>query len=168
MSKTGKDLTLKSKQDIQPIIRRKLTSDVASKVISLILDGYWLPGQQLPSERELSIQMGVGRTSLREGLKALEIMGLIEVRIGEGTFVKKKWNFFGPGLISAINSSKDKVKQLIQARQLLEVKLAGWAAERRSSDDLRQIAESVDAMEAAGKDRDLFLEADLNFHVAIA
>ena len=75
---------------LTPVDRTTLTGDVCRKLISHLVRGDWAEGDRIPSERELCEMLGVGRASLREALKALEIMGMIEVRVGDGTFVCRR------------------------------------------------------------------------------
>ena len=113
-------------------------------------------------------QLGVGRASLREALKALEIMGMIETRLGDGTYVCKRSEFLSRPLLWAITSSSETdVHELIEARRLIEAELAALAAERASSEDLRLIGIHLDKMETAHGSAAEFLEADIDFHLAI-
>jgi GntR family transcriptional regulator, transcriptional repressor for pyruvate dehydrogenase complex len=138
-------------------------------MVSHLMRGDWVEGERIPPERELCQRLGVGRASLREALKALEIMGMIETRLGEGTFVCSRSDFFARPLLWAITGSDvTDARELIEARKLIEVELAGLAAERATPDDLSRIGEKLDQMESALHDRDRFLEGDIGFHLAIA
>src|ERR1700732_5004379 len=90
---------------ITPVVRTTLTADVCKKMVGHLLRGDWKEGDQIPAERELCQQLGVGRASLREALKALEIMGRIQTRLGEGTFVCGRSEFFSRPLLGAITGS---------------------------------------------------------------
>ncbi len=127
-----------------------------------------MEGDRLPPERELCQMLGVGRASLREALKALEIMGMIETRLGDGTFVCGRSEFFSRPLLWAIaGSAPDETSQLIEARSCIEVEMAGWAAERATPDELAIIARHLTEMKSAEHQPEAFLEADLNFHLAV-
>jgi GntR family transcriptional repressor for pyruvate dehydrogenase complex len=131
--------------------------------------GHWAAGEKIPPERVLSQKLGVGRASLREALKALEIMGMIETRLGEGTFVCGRSEFFARPLLWAITGSDiSDARELVEARKLIEVELAGLAAERATQEDLGKIREMLDLMEASLDDPARFLEADVQFHLAVA
>jgi GntR family transcriptional repressor for pyruvate dehydrogenase complex len=137
-------------------------------MVSHLIRGIWREGEKIPAERELCQTLGVGRASLREALKALEIMGMIETRLGDGTYVCKRSDFFSRPLLWAIASSSDAdARELIEARTLIEVELAGLAAERATSEHLRQISEQLRNMEKAKKNLQEFVQADVNFHLAI-
>jgi GntR family transcriptional repressor for pyruvate dehydrogenase complex len=154
---------------LTPVQRTTLTGDICRKLVSHLMRGDWGEGDRIPPERELCQRLGVGRASLREALKALEIMGLIETRLGEGTYVCSRSEFFSRPLLWAITgSAKDEAHELVEARKLLETEIAGFAAERATPDDLKLIGRYLDEMEASLNDSSTFLEADLNFHLAVA
>lgn len=148
--------------------RTTLTTDICRKLIGHLMRGDWEVGDRIPAERELCQQLGVGRASLREALKALEIMGMIETRLGDGTFVCNRSEFFSRPLLWAImGSDQESVQELIEARRLMEVELAGLAAERATGEDIQRMERHIKDMEKAVNEPDAFLEADLSFHVAI-
>src|SRR2546425_3816623 len=70
-----------------PIDKTSLSEEIAGQIMSLVSSGDLMPGQKLPSERELCLRFGVGRSSLREALRCLTIVGVLETRVGEGTFL---------------------------------------------------------------------------------
>jgi GntR family transcriptional repressor for pyruvate dehydrogenase complex len=154
---------------LTPVSRTTVTADVCRKLVGHLMRGHWVAGEKIPPERILSQKLGVGRASLREALKALEIMGMIETRLGEGTFVCGRSEFFARPLLWAITGSNiSDARELVEARKLIEVELAGLAAERATADDLTKIGETLDVMEASLGDPGRFLEADVQFHLAIA
>jgi GntR family transcriptional regulator, transcriptional repressor for pyruvate dehydrogenase complex len=154
---------------ITPVVRTTLTADVCKKMVGHLLRGDWKEGDQIPAERELCQQLGVGRASLREALKALEIMGMIQTRLGEGTFVCGRSEFYSRPLLWAIAGSvKEDVTEITEARRLIETELAGLAAIRASAEDLKKIGRHLDLMEEAGHDNARFQTADIDFHLAIA
>jgi GntR family transcriptional repressor for pyruvate dehydrogenase complex len=81
-------------ESLTPVVRTTLTADICRKMVSHLIRGIWNEGEKIPAERELCQTLGVGRASLREALKALEIMGMIETRLGDGTYVCKRSDFF--------------------------------------------------------------------------
>jgi GntR family transcriptional repressor for pyruvate dehydrogenase complex len=153
---------------LTPVKRTTLTRDICQKLASHLVRGDWKEGDRVPSERDLSQRLGVGRASLREALKALEMIGMIETRLGEGTFVCKRSEFLSRPLLWAIASSfESEIDELFEARHLLEVELAGRAAERATPEDLELITLHLRAMEASLESQSAFLEADLDFHLAV-
>ena len=156
-------------QFLTPVNRTTLTGDIYRKMVAHLLRGDWSPGEQIPPERELCQQLGVGRASLREALKALEIMGMIETRLGDGTYVCERSEFLSRPLLWAITSSSEgEAQELVEARQLIEVELAGLAAERANSTDLKEIGVHLDRMESSLHDAEQFLRSDIAFHLAVA
>lgn len=154
---------------LTPVIRTTLTADICRQMVNHLIRGVWGEGEKIPAERDLCQQLGVGRASLREALKALEIMGMIETRLGDGTYVCKRSDFFSRPLLWAIASgSEADVRELVEARILIEVELAGLAAERAKPPDIRQLTELLAQMEHSRTDPQEFVQADVNFHLAMA
>src|SRR5580693_10637018 len=121
-------------ETLTPVVRTTFTADICRKMVSHLIRGIWSEGEKIPAERELCQTLGVGRASLREALKALEIMGMIETRLGDGTYVCKRSDFFARPLLWAIASSGEaEAHELSEARKLIEVELAGLAAKRATA-----------------------------------
>jgi GntR family transcriptional repressor for pyruvate dehydrogenase complex len=157
-----------SQDFLTSVTRTTLTADICRKLVGHLIRGDWQPGQRIPPERELCVKLGVGRASLREALKALEIMGMIEIRLGDGTYVCDRSEFLSRPLLWAImGSSEAGAHELVEARQLIEVELAGLAAERASGDDLKRIGGQLDRMGASLGSTEDFMQADVEFHLAI-
>ena len=157
-----------SSEALTPVVRTTLTADICRKMVSHLLRGIWKEGEKIPAERELCQSLGVGRASLREALKALEIMGMIETRLGDGTYVCKRSDFLSRPLLWAIASySEADARELVEARLLIEVEMAGLAAERRTAQDLEKIEEQLQRMEVSRKSPIDFVMADVDFHLAI-
>ncbi len=137
-------------------------------MVDHVVNGDWREGDRIPPERELCQKLGVGRSSLREAMKALEILGMIEMRVGEGTFICQRSDFLSHPLLWAIaGSGVTEAEELIEARKLIEVELAGLASVRSTPDDLQRIGIHLDTMETAIESPGKFLEADIAFHIAI-
>ncbi len=153
---------------LTPVTRTTLTADICRKMVSHLIRGDWRSGERIPAERELCQKLNVGRASLREALKALEIMGMIETRLGDGTYVCKRSEFFSRPLLWAITSSSEaEAQELVEARRLIEVELAGMAAERITAEGLQQLETQLNIMEKSKGDSSAFAQADMNFHIAI-
>jgi DNA-binding FadR family transcriptional regulator len=124
-------------------------------------------GDRLPSERELANQLSVGRSSLREAMQGLQTMGLVEVRHGIGTFFASEP---GKWLVSPLHFSDTPPRrlfgELIEARLLVEVRLAALAAERATKDDIARVREAAERR--AHAQRGQYLERGLEFHLAVA
>jgi len=112
----------------EQVVRTTLTDDVCRKLAAQLVSGHWKEGDRFPSERDLGQLLGVGRASLREALKALEILGMIESRAGNGTFVCHRSQFLsGPLLWSIAGNDPSQAHELIETRRLLEGELASLA-----------------------------------------
>jgi GntR family transcriptional repressor for pyruvate dehydrogenase complex len=127
-------------------------------------------GDRLPAERELALQFGVSRTAVREAVKALIEKGLVEAHPGRGTFITN-------GTSHSIQQTLDRVIKvglpegtatLAEVRGILEPEIAALAATRATEEDLFAMREAISVMEEARQDADAFIEADLDFHLALA
>ena len=149
---------------IQIIDNDRLYRKIARQLSGLIAAGEFAPGQRLPAERELAQQLGVSRPSVREALIALEIEGKVEVRVGSGVFVTAQPTAAAPVTLQ----EGEGPFELIKARSIVEGETAACAAHDADADDLREIRDTVAAMERAhveGQGGDV---ADRAFHLAIA
>ncbi|SER63605.1 transcriptional regulator, GntR family [Faunimonas pinastri] len=106
----------------QTVSNRKLYVQIADQITDLIGRGEFKPGQQLPSERELAQKLGVSRPTVREAIIALEIAGLIEVRVGVGAFVRERRE------MSKLPASDHSPLEIMQARMVVEPEVAALAA----------------------------------------
>ncbi len=149
---------------IQTISSSRLYRQIADQLAELIRTGEFKPGDRLPSERDLSQQLGVSRASVREALIALEIDGLIDVKVGLGVFVSA--TPFAPGEVMALTEPGP--FEVLEARQLIEGETAGLAATHASSADLAAIRATVSMMADEVKSTGAGLNADALFHLRIA
>jgi GntR family transcriptional repressor for pyruvate dehydrogenase complex len=156
---------------LQPIKRQKVAEQVLERLSGLIQAGTWQSGQKLPSEKELGESLRVGRSSLREAVKSLEFMGLVEVRPGQGTFVTKdSSSAVGAAVARAVTLTPQDALDLIEARELIEARIARLAAQRISAEGLRELRKYWESMEqelALGR-LDPHATADLQFHTTLA
>jgi GntR family transcriptional repressor for pyruvate dehydrogenase complex len=156
--------------ELRPVDRPRETiaAEIARRLLAYLLSGKISPGQRIPSERKLSEALGVGRSVVREALKSLTVLGLIEVRQGDGTFLKRTDSELLPQAIEwGLLLGAKRITDLVEARHHLEVLLAGLAAERRDDSQLADMRRCIDAM-AKATDPDDFVAADISFHYAVA
>ena len=148
----------------------RLYEQIVQQIEESVLNGSLKPGDQLPAERELAQRLGVSRTAVREAVKALREKGLVEAYSGRGTFVTD-------GTTQAARQSFDlmvKVGQqegaphLAELRLILEPGIAALAAVRVREEDLAAMREAVAVMDRAQDDPEAYIEADLDFHLALA
>lgn len=152
--------------DIPTGRRETLLQIVTRQMARLVLDGHYKTGEQLPSEFELAKKWNVARGTVREALKTLTVVGLLQVRRGKGTFVADRSEFFMGPLLLGINPKADLIT-LVKARELIEIELVGLAATHRNSKAVRTMREALKRMRNYADIRE-FYEADLEFHFAIA
>lgn len=155
--------------EIQPVQRVSLSDKIVEQIIDLISRDVLKPGDRLPSERDLCKRFGVGRTSLREALRSLTVMGILEGRVGEGTFVNRgNSKHLEKTLQWGMLLDAKTVQDLIETRLMLESESASLAAVRATVQDLEAIRATVMGMAGALAQREEFLAHDLEFHLLIA
>jgi DNA-binding FadR family transcriptional regulator len=162
----------------QPLRRfDSLTSQTLSKRISRelltsILRGEITSGQSLPSEDELASQFDVSRPVVREAVKELAVLGLVESRQGRSTRVTPQddWNHFAPELLSVrseVGAVDDFLLELLELRRLIETGAAGLAAANATDEDIERMSVQFKLMESSLGDLDRFTDADIAFHAAL-
>jgi DNA-binding FadR family transcriptional regulator len=153
-----------------PIQTERLYERIVSQIEQRIEAGELKVGDQLPSERELAEQFTVSRTAVREAVKALRQKGLVEIRPGRGTFITD-------GTTDTLRNSFDLLMKfggkngsmnLVEVREILEPEIAALAANRITDEYITAMSEAVKVMDTALDNVDIFVEADLDFHLALA
>jgi DNA-binding FadR family transcriptional regulator len=140
---------------------------VAQQLLAQVRSGGYEPGTRMPSERELMASLGVGRSTIREALNGLALLGVIEVRHGQGAFVLQPDQATSPGALTS-SLAKGVTRDLLEARVSIEVTIAELAARRRTAADIREI-EAVLEQHAALLERDEpAAEAAARFHLEFA
>ena len=153
-----------------PIVTRHVADDVVDRLVTAVALGLYVPGQQLPTERELAAMLGVSRTSVREALKQLTDTGYLEVRRGRngGYFVLANW---GPTSAEHVRrqiiANWADYEHLFDARTLVEPMIARAASHRRTEADIAAMASALIAYLDA-PDHDASRRADAALHLAIA
>ena len=157
---------------VDPIARRKTYELVAERLVALIGARSFQPGDQLPTERELTASFHVGRSSVREALRMLESQGVIRSAVG-GAFVVADAAYplnSSLRLLFALDERAG-LHDLFELRRILECEAAALAAGRKTAEDLSEMDTATDEMAAALADSgraDGFIDADLRFHLALA
>ncbi|CAN5608153.1 MAG: FadR family transcriptional regulator [Chloroflexia bacterium] len=157
---------------IEPIRKSRLSQKIVIQICDLIRNGQVLPGNRLPSERELAEKLQVSRASLREALSALEVSGLIETRHGGGTYVRDFYEFgVTSPLALVLSTSNEIIGDLWEVRLIFEPAVAARAAVRATAaeietmhDILRQHSAYLDRIDGS----DLLVDLDRTFHTTIA
>jgi GntR family transcriptional regulator, transcriptional repressor for pyruvate dehydrogenase complex len=154
---------------IVPVERTKLTASVFEQLLSYVVKGSWKPGDRIPPERELCQKLGIARTSLREALKAMELVGMLDSRVGDGTFVCPRSEFLSRPLLWAFTGTDhEELHEIMEARTIIEENLAGLAAKRASNEQIAEIGRAVQLMRDSIARGDSILEADMAFHLAVS
>jgi len=150
--------------------RPRVHRDVVETLAGRILSGEIPPGENLPNTHDLSAELGVSRSALREAIKVLTAKGLLEVRPRTGTRIlpRSSWNLMDPELLSWCGPGLDEdlVRHLLECRHLIEPGAAALAAQRATPAQLAEIEGALDHM-ARAETLDERVQADLDFHVAI-
>lgn len=134
----------------------------------LLSDGVLSPGTKLPSERELAANFGVARSSLRQALKVLEIMGVITQKVGDGSYLNKDASSVLAVPMEFLFLLDDtSLQELTEMRLMMEPALAAKAAERANADDIALLRQSIVDLEQSKHDRVRLVASDLLFHRAI-
>lgn len=149
----------------RPVLRTRLYEQVAEQITGWIAENGLGVGDRLPPERELAVRLGVSRATLSQALVALEVIGVVVVRHGDGTVLTDRART--GAVIDAIRAHADRLPEIIEARDALESKLAALAAVRRTDADLAAIRAALEEMErdiaAGGRG----VEGDELFHGAV-
>ncbi|KJL44541.1 FadR/GntR family transcriptional regulator [Microbacterium trichothecenolyticum] len=144
-------------------------SEVARRLMDLFTSGDLDAGTRLPPERQLAATLGVGRSAVREALAALEILGIVDVRPGSGTYLRGTASELLPQTLRwGLLIGQKNTAELLELRSGLEIYVARLAAGRAEASDLRAIAGSLERMRSGVGDLRAFARADLDFHNALA
>ena len=156
---------------IVPIKKVNVGQMVFDQMQELLIRGEWKPGDRLPSENELADMFNVSRITIRQALQKLSVLGLVETRFGEGSFVKK----FDIGenmnaLVPMLYLDKSSNLQVFEFREIIETEAVGFAAERATPDGIADLEKTLLEMQMAYEKEsyDIFARKDLEFHFKIS
>ncbi|MFK7600930.1 FadR/GntR family transcriptional regulator [Deinococcus sp. SM5_A1] len=153
----------------QPIKQQKLAASAAEELLALILRGDFVAGQRLPPERLLAEQMNISRTSLRDGIARLEVLGHLEARQGNGVFVREpSAAHLTQPFQGMLIRSPQKLEHLLEFRQMIEPEVAAQAAARATPTQIAQLHLCLKRQEAACERHIKLSDEDLIFHSLIA
>jgi len=152
----------------EPVKKSDLPQEIITRLLSLIRERKLLPGSKLPPERELATMLQVTRPSLREALRALSIMHVIEMRQGDGTYISSLEPSLlaeDLGFIFLLDDST--YLQLFEARRIVEAGITGLAALRITEEQLAELEACLNKAAASISDHHAFLQTDLDLHELI-
>jgi GntR family transcriptional regulator, transcriptional repressor for pyruvate dehydrogenase complex len=161
-------LSLTLKSTFETVRRDKVYEGVAKQIERLILKRLQ-PGDKLPSERELAETLRVSRSSIRDAIRSLELMGMVEPRQGAGTIVREisSESLVNP-LANAIKRKEELTGELLDFRKMLEPQLAARAATRVSPNQISEMEQILERQEQKLRDGESAIVEDSEFHYAIA
>jgi len=154
----------------QTLQSERLYERIVEQIENRILTAELKLGEQLPPERDLAEQFGVSRTAIREAIKTLRQKGLVAVEHGRGTFISNKTPQAVRHSIELMMKfgANDRSHGLVEVRELIEPEIAALAAKRGTKMQIASARAAVAAMDTALDDAERFIEADLDFHRALA
>lgn len=148
-----------------PLRRNRLYEQVVHQLLTWAASAGLGPGDRLPAERELAASLGVSRATLAQALVALEVTGVVAVRHGDGTVLLTAPR--PESVLAALDARREDLGAVIEAREALEVRLAGLAARRRTDADLAELDAALDAMAADVDAGGRGVAGDERFHAAV-
>jgi len=151
-----------------PLRRNRIYEDVMMRIQGLIAEGHLRPGDRLPSERELSTALGISRGSVRQALRVLEQMGLVDARVGGGTYVRTPDpQALVQPIALVLSQHPQTLQQLFEVRQILEPALAQQAAERAPAADRTALGAILDRQALCVARNEDIKQTDIDFHYTI-
>ncbi|MDM8538190.1 FadR/GntR family transcriptional regulator [Desulfobacterales bacterium HSG17] len=156
------------KIQLKPIKPKRISDQVFDQLRELIFRGDIKPGEKVMPERELSEVLGVSRTSVRDAISKLVVMGLLEQRQGQGTFVRNPEAADNNPLAAAMEAEDATLTDLLEVRMGIECNAAALAAQRADKKDIQFLESSIKEMKKEIKQGKLGNEADVSFHMALA
>jgi len=152
---------------LEPIKKKSLYQEAARRIQDGIETGIWAPGTRLPSERELARALNVGRSSIREAIRVLQAIDLIEIRPGDGTYVKQQGSPLNEESLRFLLQDKE-VSDLYEVRELLDVQIAAMAAERATPEDIQVIESTLECMADGIRAGRPCVNEDYQYHKTLA
>ena len=147
------------------LMRTRLYEQVAEQITAWVAENGLTAGDRLPPERELATRLGVSRATLSQALVALEVIGVVAVRHGDGTVLTG--SKASTRIVEAIRAHADRLPEIIETRDALETKIAALAARRRTDEDLARIEDALESMEDDIEAGGRGVEGDERFHGAV-
>jgi GntR family transcriptional repressor for pyruvate dehydrogenase complex len=156
------------KDEFHKIKKTNISETIVDQIKNMVLNGKLIPGQKLPSERELTEMLGVSRSSVREAMRSLSSIGLVDIRSGEGTFLNENTHLLTDHFQLQCLLNKYSILELVEARKMIEMEIVKLAVARGDVNDIDYIREMYTEMLMKKSTPGEFIKADFNFHMAIA
>jgi GntR family transcriptional repressor for pyruvate dehydrogenase complex len=164
-AKTSRQRALDVADSLRPLERPRLYEQLIDRLRQYVRDAGLRAGDALPSERLLAQRLGVSRNTLKQATLALEVQGIVEIRHGDGTYLRRDDVASEP--LGELMARRERIPAVLEAREAIEVRLTGLAALRRSETDLKKMSAAIGQMRiaiAAGLDGG---EGDHQFHATV-
>lgn len=155
---------------LKPIKKQRVSDLAVEQITQWLSSRQWKPGDSLPSERQLMQQLGISRVAVREALRVLEVMGLVEVQPGKGIFVTQpEHSIFGP-LEKWLSIHQEALLEHFEVRMLIEPHAAAFCAQRASKDQVGAMKKALEKFKEANARKDLIgmIRSDTQLHQLIA
>jgi len=154
---------------IRPVAKPRLHDQISEQINKLIAEGMLKPGDRLPPERELAERFKVSRNSVRDALRTLEAKGLVEIRQGDGTYIRETTVAeLYQAMVDVLAMKKESIREIMQVRKILEPGVAYYAAQNATPTQLKALEEILKQQEAKAAIDDPGVEEDSQFHYLIA
>jgi GntR family transcriptional regulator, transcriptional repressor for pyruvate dehydrogenase complex len=158
-----------SGEHLRPLVRGTLPQEIVSAIADLIMKRVWKPGDCIPPEKELAARFAVGRSTIREAIKSLVILGVIEARAGDGSYIREATSDLLSGAFQwGSLLTEQNLGDLVDMRVLLEVECAGRAAVVGDPAIVTNLLRIVERMSTERDHPEPFMKLDNEFHIAIA
>lgn len=154
---------------IHPVLKPRLHDQISEQINKLITEGLLKPGDRLPPERDMAERFKVSRNSVRDALRTLEARGLVEIRQGDGTYIREATSAeLYQAMIDVLATQKETIREIMQVRQIIEPGVAYYAAQKVQASDLAKLEEILQKQEAKAALGDPGVEEDSLFHFTLA
>ena len=154
---------------LRAVKKTRVSEEIVAQIYALVRNGDLNPGDRLPAERELALQLGVSRPSVREAMRLLDTKGLVNIRPGAGTFIAEDdVDVIARSFSSLLEDDTGAARDVFEMRLLLEPHVVSLAAERAGDSDIRRMTQILDAQESEIAAGGTGVEFDTEFHSTIA
>jgi GntR family transcriptional repressor for pyruvate dehydrogenase complex len=155
--------------ELREVRKARRYEQVAEQIQRLIIRGVLKPGDRLPPERELTRKFGVARSSIRDAIRTLEVMGILEPRQGHGTVVREiSADSLVVPLASVLMRKREMIAELVDVRRMIEPALARRAAVNATEEELAQLEDILDRQQAKMRRGEPTIDEDSEFHYTLA
>jgi GntR family transcriptional repressor for pyruvate dehydrogenase complex len=156
-----------SEYKFEPIQKNSIVVDLTKSLLEYIFSGSIKPGDKLPTERQLQDALGVGRSAIREATKVLAVLGVLEIKPGNGTYLKKPdASLLIESIEWGILLGEKRVRDIIESRQEIELAVVKLAARRCTDEEIKELWEILERLRVSTIED--FVEIDIAFHLKLA